>query len=46
MSYLGGRECARADELQMLKEVNTQRSQALLMLIAPETGHQKPRLTP
>lgn len=44
MSSLQGRDRARADGLQMLKEVNIQKSQALLLLAAPETGHQKPSL--
>lgn len=39
-----GKGAYRADELQMLKEVNIQRSQAPLMLVASETEHQKPSL--
>lgn len=41
MSYLQERDCARADGLQMLKEVNIQKNQALLRLAVSETGHQK-----
>lgn len=42
---LGGREHAKDDSLQMLKETNAKGSQALLNPYSSERGHQKPGLT-